>query len=284
MSDDLKMKKRVLALYLIIVFVISAPIEAIWIHFGEAAASTAALLMLVPAIVAIILKLKFFRKQSMLGLGAGKPVYYLYAIVFPLAYIGLSYTIYWLFAPGAYVGTGVLIEVVSRVLSIQNLPVAVLAVFSISILGNIPFTFGEEVGWRGLMYPIMQTLWGRNRALVISGGIWAVWHLPPLVGGVYMAGAPILYQIPMFVIQILALTVVVSWLRMRSNSVWPAVIWHALHNFLDQFVFRSMTSVENSSYFISETGFITTLCAVLLAVLILVFGKFENGMRINAKS
>ena len=38
-----------------------------------------------------------------------------------------------------------------------------------------------------------------------------------------------------------------------------------------------MTSVDNSTYFISETGFITTLLAVLFAVLILVFGKFEKS-------
>jgi membrane protease YdiL (CAAX protease family) len=144
------------------------------------------------------------------------------------------------------------------------------------ILTNSIFTFGEEAGWRGLMYPIMHKLWGKNRALIISGGIWAVWHLPLLVSGVYMAGAPILYQIPMFIIQILALTVVASWLRMKSNSIWPAVLWHTLHNFLDQTVFTSMTSGANRAYFVSETGLITTLFAVVSAILILVFEKFQK--------
>jgi len=141
---------------------------------------------------------------------------------------------------------------------------------------NIPVTFGEEAGWRGLMYPIMHKLWGRDKALIISGCVWAVWHLPLLIGGVYMPGASIAYQIPVFIIDILAITVIVSWLRMKSNSVWPAALFHAMHNFLDQTVFTSMTGGADRAYFVSETGFITTLFTVLFAALILAFGKFNR--------
>jgi membrane protease YdiL (CAAX protease family) len=235
----------------------------------------AQILMLVPAIIAIILSLIFYRKQKVLGLGFGKPIYYVFAVIIPLFYIGLSYWIYWLLVPGGFAGAAALTEAVSNAINIQNIPVAIAIVSGITILGNIPFTFGEEAGWRGLMYPIMHKLWGRNKALIISGIIWACWHLPALISGTYMAGATLLYQIPMFIIHILAVTVVASWLRVKSNSVWPAVLWHTMHNFLDQGVFRSMTATENSAYFISETGFITTLFAVLSAIIILVFDKFE---------
>ena len=273
-------EKRVLTLYLILVFVISAPIEALWIYYGQAGANLAALLMLVPAIIAIILKIFFFRKQSLLGLGIGRPIYYLYAILIPLAYIGLSYLLYWLIVPGTFVGAGVLVNAITNTINIQNLPLAIAAVLGVTILANIPVTFGEEAGWRGLMYPIMQKLWGRDKALVISGGIWAIWHLPPLISGVYMPGASILYQIPVFIIDIFAMTVIVSWLRMKSNSIWPCVLWHIMHNFLDQAVFTSMSSGANRAYFVSETGFITTLFAVLFAVLILIFGKFNKTLEV----
>jgi len=272
----LKKEKRVLALYLILVFAICAPLEAIWIIYGS---NIVALVMIVPAIIAIILKLVFFRKQRLLGLNIGKPVYYLYAVMIPAVYIGLSYLLYWLFVPGTFVGTDLIVEAVSdaNIMNIQNLPIAIVVTFLIVILTNIPLTFGEEAGWRGLMYPIMHKLWGRNKALIISGGVWAAWHLPGIIWGDYNAGAHISYQIPMFTIHILSATVIASWLRVKSNSVWPAALWHAMHNFLDQGVFRSMTSVDNSTYFISETGFITTLFAVLFAVLILVFGKFGKS-------
>jgi len=270
-------ERRVLALYLILVFALSAPIEAAWIYRGQAGAGVAPLLMLVPAVSAVILKLIFFRKQSLLGLGAGKPIYYLYAAAIPLAYIGLSYLLYWLFVPGTFAGTGALVGSVSSAIKIRNLPAAMALAFGLTIIANIPVTFGEEAGWRGLMYPVMHRLWGRNRALIISGGVWAAWHLPLLIAGVYMPGAPVFYQIPMFIVQILSLTVVASWLRMKSGSVWPAVLWHIMHNFLDQLVFAAMTGGAGRAYFVSETGFITTLFAVLSAALILIFGKFGKA-------
>jgi len=64
---------------------------------------------------------------------------------------------------------------------------------------------------------------------------------------------------------------------MKSGSVWPAVLWHIMHNFLDQLVFAAMTGGAGRAYFVSETGFITTLFAVLSAALILIFGKFGKA-------
>jgi len=81
----------------------------------------------------------------------------------------------------------------------------------------------------------------------------------------------------MFIISILAYTVIISWFRMKSGSVWPAVLWHSAHNYLDQNVFSQMTNSQDSAYFIGETGFITAGIAVLFAVLILVFGKFDRS-------
>jgi len=64
---------------------------------------------------------------------------------------------------------------------------------------------------------------------------------------------------------------------MKSGSVWPAVLWHSAHNYFDQHVFSTLTNSQNSAYFIGETGFITAGIAVLFAVLILLFGKFDRG-------
>ena len=265
----MKKEKRVLSLYLILVFALSAPIEVAWIIMGEAGTFMGMVVMMVPAVVALVLKFIFYKKQKVLALGLGKPVYYLYAVLIPLGYIGLSYILYWLIIPGAFVR---LDASVSAGIIILNMFITLL----IGLVVDAPFTFGEELGWRGLMYPTMNKLWNRNKALVLSGLIWAVWHLPLLVSGVYMAGAPLLYQVPMFVLQVMALTVIVSWLRMKSGSVWPAVVWHGAHNTLDQAVFPHLTGGDNKMYFISETGMLTTLLAVLAAVALLVFGKFDK--------
>lgn len=265
----MKKEKQVLILYLIFVFAVSVPIEVLWILKGESASGLSLLLMLVPAVVALVLKMIFFRKQPLLGLCLGKPVYYVWAVVLPLAYIGLSYGLYWIFVPGSFTGTSVLTDAIAQAVNIPNLPAAIGITLLITVLANVPMTFGEEAGWRGLMYPIMDTLWGRNKALIISGAIWAGWHLPVMIGGVYMSGASLFFRIPLFILCLMAVTVVASWLRVKSGSVWPAVLWHIMHNMLDQAVFTPMTRDVNSAYFVSETGIITTLFAVIIAVLIL---------------
>jgi membrane protease YdiL (CAAX protease family) len=274
-------EKRVLQLYLIFVLAISAVVQAVWIYSGDTGSPVSQLLMVIPMAVAFVLKLIFYKKQNPLRFRAGKPLYYLLAVIIPLCYIGLGYILYWLFVPGTFAGTDVLIEAVTNTMGIPNLPLAIVIVFSLSILLSMIGSLGEEAGWRGLMYPIMHGLWGRNKALIVSGLIWAVWHIPLMIGGVYNLGAPLWYGIPMFIIQVLALTVVVSWLSIKSNSVWPAAIWHTMQNFLNQFVFRSMTTIENSVYFIDETGIISTVSVVLFAVFILVFGKFDKQIYVN---
>jgi len=75
--------KRALIVFLTIIFVMSAPIEAVWLLNGEAGAGVAPLLMMVPLVAALAVKLKYYRKQRVLGLALGKPVYCFYAVVIP---------------------------------------------------------------------------------------------------------------------------------------------------------------------------------------------------------
>ena len=76
-------EKRVLKLYLVFVFAISAVIQAIWIYSGDAVSLISQLLMVLPMTVALVLKLIFYRKQSLLGFCIGKPIYYLLAVIIP---------------------------------------------------------------------------------------------------------------------------------------------------------------------------------------------------------
>ena len=272
----MKKDKKALIYYLGFVLSISAVLEAVVIYYGEAAYDIlGALLMFLPMVVAVILKFIFYRKESLLGFRIGKPIYYIFAVIIPLGYIGLSYMLYWIFAPGSFAGIDALVTPQDSAGS-QNLFAIIIGFVLTFVLGSI-LALGEETGWRGLMYPAMHRIWGRNKALMVSGLIWAGWHLPIIVSGQYMAGASLLFAVPMFVIMIIAGTVVVSWVRMKSGSIWPAVIWHGMHNFLDQAVFKPMTTGEKMAYYISETGFITTFFIILSAVLILVFGKFEKS-------
>ena len=278
----MKKEKKVLFYYLGSVLTISAILEAAVIYYGEAAYNNlVALLMFLPMVVAIILKHIFYRKESLLGFRIGKPIYYIFAAIIPLGYIGLSYMLYWLFVPESFAGIDVLITPQDSAGS-QNLFIIIIG-FLLSFVSGSILALGEETGWRGLMYPTIHKLWGRDKALIISSLVWAGWHLPILVSGQYMAGASLLFAVPMFIIMITAGTVVVSWVKIKSGSIWPAAIWHGMHNFLDQGVFKPMTVGKDMAYYISETGFITTLFAVAIAALILVYGKFEKSSSDGAR-
>jgi membrane protease YdiL (CAAX protease family) len=66
--------------------------------------------------------------------------------------------------------------------------VALPLLFTITVIGTMVWTVGEELGWRGFLFPRLQEQFGFNGACLISGGIWAVWHYPGLLWADYNAG------------------------------------------------------------------------------------------------
>jgi membrane protease YdiL (CAAX protease family) len=82
-----------------------------------------------------------------------------------------------------------------------------------------------------------------------------------------------IYRIPAFITEVFALTVIITWIRMKSNSVWTAILFHAVHNYFDQVVLQSLTKNTNGTYFVGETGIITIFFTVLIAVFILIFAR-----------
>jgi uncharacterized protein len=81
-----------------------------------------------------------------------------------------------------------------------------------------------------------------------SGIVWAAWHLPLIAfGGFYREAGDTLLIAPAYAMGIIAMNFVISELRVRSGSVWVAVLLHASHNFFFQlavptFVFARLGS------------------------------------------
>ncbi|MEU7891798.1 CPBP family intramembrane glutamic endopeptidase [Nonomuraea sp. NPDC049152] len=88
--------------------------------------------------------------------------------------------------------------------------------------------FGEEWGWRGWLLPRLMPL-GQGKALLLSGVIWGVWHAPLTAGGLHYPGLG-WSGVPLFTVSCVAIGSVLGWLRLRTASVWPAVIGHAAVN------------------------------------------------------
>ena len=95
-------------------------------------------------------------------------------------------------------------------------------------------TFGEEFGWRGYLQPKLMTLGvGPRRTMMLMGLIWGVWHWPAILMGhnygLEYVGAPFLGPLAM-VWFTLTVGTLLGWLTFRAESVWPAVIGHAVLN------------------------------------------------------
>ena len=97
-------------------------------------------------------------------------------------------------------------------------------------LVTVTYGVAEEVAFRGYLLPQLTPL-GRNRALLITGLVHAVWHFPLIfLTSLYHSEGDRLIVLPLFVATIVAAGFVFGDLRLVTGSVWPASIAHAVHN------------------------------------------------------
>ena len=105
--------------------------------------------------------------------------------------------------------------------------VGVIAVYPIFI---IPSIFGEEFGWRAYLLPKLLPL-GQRRAVIVTGLIWGVWHWPLIAMGFNYnfdyPGFPWLGMV-LFVWWTVLVGTFLGWMVLRTESVWPAAIGHAM--------------------------------------------------------
>ena len=120
------------------------------------------------------------------------------------------------------------------------------------------------------MLPALTERSGLKKALIITSLFWCCWHLPLLAFGDYMAGAPVWYKLPAFVLCIFPVGIIIGGLTYLSKSVWPAAFLHAAHNNYDQAVFGVITRGDDMMYYVSETGFLTIICAWVIAIIMIV--------------
>ena len=187
--------------------------------------------------------------------------YILLGILIPLIYLLIPYMIYWKTHPDGFGYTGVSFGLILK----DCLPMMIIGIFP-----NVISAMGEEIGWRGFLLPAVSERMNLIKAMIVTGLFWACWHLPLLAFGDYMEGAPLWYKLPAFVLCIVPVGIIVGYLAYKSRSVWPAAFLHAAHNNFDQAVFGVITRGDDMMYYVSETGFLTVICAWIIAIIIIV--------------
>jgi membrane protease YdiL (CAAX protease family) len=87
---------------------------------------------------------------------------------------------------------------------------------------------GEELGWRAYALPRMAASLGLGPAAIILGVIWATWHLPMF----YLKIGDLNGQsFPLYMTQVVALSVILAWLYWRTRgSLFLVMVMHAAVN------------------------------------------------------
>jgi uncharacterized protein len=145
--------------------------------------------------------------------------------------------------------------------------VSLLLTMTFGTLYGIPFTLGEELGWRGYMLTRLIDA-GLPKPILLSGLIWGVWHVPLIVAGLYIAGPFLVPSIVLFMINVTAFGYVIARLRLATGSIWPCVLLHASWNAVIQATFDHSVTGVMSRLWLGEAGILVCVVMVVIALVL----------------
>ncbi|MGV8176246.1 MAG: CPBP family intramembrane glutamic endopeptidase [Candidatus Bilamarchaeaceae archaeon] len=238
--------------FLVLTFALSAILY--YLVMADPAYTT--VLMWCPAVSAVATRLYWQRNLDGFGFGLGEKRWVLVGIGLPILLGLVMFGYVWL-AFGDFNPAGLL-----GMFSLSFVPVFLMLLFM-----NIFAAAGEEIGWRGLLVPEMSKFMGFTKLALISGAIWAAWHLPIIIFGFYHGAGSPWFSLLAFVPETVCIGVVFAWLRLRSGSVWPVVMFHGFWNYFIQTIFPVMTFNTPETLLITgEFGWLSPLLCIVLAL------------------
>lgn len=242
--------KKIIA-FLLLTSVFSSIFYYLIISSGSSKASGyGAGLMWCPGIAALVTQFLFQGNVRGLGWQLGKPKYLVLGYAIPL-YTIVPYVIVWITGLGGF------------------RPKSPLALLFAATLGVIPAglaALGEEIGWRGLLIQEISKITSFTKATLITGFIWAIWHYPWIALADYNSGKALWFELPCFTLLVFGISFSINWLRLKSGSLWPVVLLHAVHNIFVQHILNSMTTDTGFTwYLVDEFGIGVPIVSLVVA-------------------
>jgi membrane protease YdiL (CAAX protease family) len=229
-------------------------------------------LMWCPGVAAILTCLIRGRPIASLG-WKWKWRYQAASYLIPIAYAGSAYALIWATGLGGVPNHKVIDSLLSRARPGTSPTTAlILFVLAAGTLGMITSTasaLGEEIGWRGFLVPELAKVTSFTRTALISGGIWAAWHVPILVFADYNSGTPVWYGLTCFAVMVIGISFLFAWMRLKSGSLWTGAFLHASHNLFIQAILTPLTiDTGKTKWVIDEFGFALAIAALVVAVIV----------------
>jgi membrane protease YdiL (CAAX protease family) len=219
-------------------------------------------LMWSPGVSALITRLLFQHNVRGQGWRLPAPRWAALAYLLPVVYATVAYGLVWATGLGGF--------------DLARFKTPVVTFFVLGTLQSLLSATGEELGWRGFLVPTLMRNMSFTRTAIVSGAIWAAWRVPLIVFADYNGGTPTWYSVLCFFVMVVAMGFPFAWLRLRSQSVWPAAILHASHNlFVQAFFDRVTVDTGPTRWLTSEFG---AALAIMISVTAYVFWRARDAL------
>ncbi|MGY8986332.1 MAG: CPBP family intramembrane glutamic endopeptidase [Sphingomonadales bacterium] len=143
-------------------------------------------------------------------------------------------------------------------------------------LGTLKFLFtalGEEIGWRGFMVWEFKKVMSFQTMAIVTGLIWAAWHWPGFIIG---AETFPYERIIFFTLNAGPLGIVLAYIAIKSESLWPAAIMHAGLNMFLFTIFGGLNKGPEIASGSNTIGIFTAIVSIGLATYYLRRAKKEG--------
>lgn len=228
-------------------------------------------LMMSPALASLITLKIIKRPISSLPWSLKELKYLRLSYITPILYVSIAYVLIWLLGIGNLINTERILQW-SNELGIddsnQTLVVIVMIflLLTVGVIKNLGSTLGEEIGWRGFFIFELRKVMSFKALAIVSGIIWAVWHFP-VINLIYGRGENLLLHMGAFTIMIIGISVILAYYTFKSNSLWPAALYHSVHNIYIQKICTPLTITnDNTTFWIDEYGFMIPIITTIFAI------------------
>jgi membrane protease YdiL (CAAX protease family) len=147
------------------------------------------------------------------------------AVLVPVVVLGAAYAFLWATGIAAYKDPG--LDASGWAVGLGQ------GILGNLVLATLTFSLAEEIGWRGYLLPKLAVAFGTISAMALTGLLHGAFHLPLiLLTSFYHPDGNRLVVVPLFLATFTIAGLLYGYIRLTTNSTWPASLAHSTHNYV----------------------------------------------------